>query len=357
MTRRYLLVVGSIILLFHAGGSFGLIETVDSGRVQFLVPPTPPQGAATADALGSLAGLAQFWTSRLGEVALRSKIKELLAESVLRAKPIIDWTGQGVLYEVRVVRNEIADREGYFNAQATAEYRGTGVVAEQALFRFLGLPQVLPGDLAGYKYAPEWSGFYFVHTDSKGTIAVSGVLDGTTNAMLRKMQSSYGDLQLQYAQANESDLESWIEICNNGKRSVTDAAAAGRLANLQAVLQDSDNRVRKIEADLKAAIEKSDKAEALARNIQILKLVLDAAALAKKAQTEIPEKAVGIKSDDPTEVVVQKITIYGDDNRRLAESLRVQVKTIREQAISTAHGIKPELRTSNAPPVVQRLLP
>jgi hypothetical protein len=308
-------------ILAAKGGSL-----VDPTPARFLVK-TPDFSAVSSQWKGSL-GFAQWWVNLAAQNKLHKDIAAMVKASLKDATPTVEWTGQGVLYELVVATNPNAERAGWYVATIVGGSPikiGVGTTPEQVLYANLSRDQLKPGIPDGFTLDPQLSGYFWVSKLKNGRISDTGIPGGTVKALYEKMEKHYGELEWKYQSEKMSNKEVWVQIARSAKQRLANISARNHIDDALATVAASESAVADINAKLKTALEKAERADEALMTLRIMKTVFDVGSFVQAAMKSTGEPAKRFDGATTPDAVFRRVEEFRDENVTLRNEYTVKV--------------------------------
>ena len=278
------------------------------------------------------AEIVQWWVNKFAEEQLRSDIKSLVTEAHGEADQLVGWTGQGVLFEIQVAKNEHPNADGWFDAEIVGgrAFRvGAGRTPEEAMFTSSSKARLFPNIRPGYDYDPVYSGYLWCNGPLSGQVKCENVPRGTTLELKEQVRKNYGELEAQYQARHYTESQEWLQIARTAKEKLQDSKARHDIENAERLIESSQARVRHINEELKEALEREQRAERAHLLLTAASTALSVASLATMVTHELGEAPPGLAEAKTREDVFHVLDTYEDSQIRATKELTIKLKGAR----------------------------
>lgn len=342
----------AIHALFPSTPAFGQAENIliDPTPARFLVR-APDYNAISDKWTGGLE-MVQWTVNKLAEKHLQKSIKAMVEAGRNEAIPIVEWTGQGVLFEIRVATNPSAERAGWFVGTIVGESAikiGVGKSPEQALFAHYSKDTLQAGAPVGFTVDPTLSGFFWIEKNAQGRIVTIPVARGTTRELVSRMTQNYGDLELKYQIEKMSNKDAWIKVANSARQKLADRQARKAIDSALKLVTESELAVANINQKLQAAIEKEAKLSSALSILQIMKTVLDLGSMIQVAIKETGGQEQQFKAAKTPEGVVKIVNEIQNENITMRKTYEIEFNSKSNDLQNALDNLWKEIKPANPP--------
>lgn len=351
MSRRAWYVGFGLFFLRYASYASGQdTPLVDPAPTNFLVQ-APDHGAIQGSWRGTLTAT-QFVVNKFAQEKLNEAIKQMIFKAQTDATPTIRWTGQGVLYELRVATHPAAGKAGWFVGMIVGERPielGVGASPEQALFYSYLRGGVGTGLPPEFKLDPLYSTYLWVSKTPTGKIETKPVAKGTLQELNERTREQYGDLELKYQADKMKDYNSWLQIAATAKSRLTEKSAQSRVSSALQEVEDSRARVAGIRKRLDDALEKEKRATGAVLILQTLRTVLDVASFTQVAISETGAPASVFDGANSPSAVLKRVEVYRDESITVRKTTELQFNTDAEGLQRSLNEFWESVKPANPP--------
>lgn len=250
-----------------------------------------------------------WWVNLYADSHVKGQVKKVLDDSIAKLTKDLEWTGEGALLQVRLIRtsnpNSPLKAVGILGDQAW--YAGTGRTAEDALFAYWKSPQLRPGIPDGWAEDPLGSNYFWV-TLEDGKPHATVVPRGLAADLDSKLTANFSQYALDYYKRAWQATDTWLTIAQTAKSRLASQAAKKAIDTAWADVKASQARVSEANGRLERAIEAERKAADAMRLVQTLQGILTVAQLVQEVRTTMNESVPELSSASTAAAVVDTTT-------------------------------------------------
>jgi hypothetical protein len=245
-----------------------------------------------AETASKAADLAQGAASWFNELGVRAVVQQSLNQQNSRIRDVLNSTGQpGVLYRVDIQKTE-GEIPFYSVVGRQVQYVGAGTSPIAVNSAANQQPTLRPAPSDGATVAIERSYFIWFTKDGKNIQATAIPAAGLINETARRFADRKLLLQLNVTDQARA-LSAAVEHIDKTARS---NKVSRKIADMRARQEETNKRVREVEAKLQAELEKAKKAQAAAATLSLISSALTLASqivtLKASLGTDAPPKSI-----------------------------------------------------------------
>lgn len=308
-----------------------LVAQITSAQFTELVPSktwnpdsVPRSPSEVRDSWSGALNAAAWWVNLYADNKVKQDVKLVLEKSIAAIAKDLEWTGEGALVNVRLIRksspNSPLKAVGILGDQAW--YAGTGRTAEDALFSFWRTPQLRPGVPQGWTEDPLGNNYFWVTLNSAGKPQSTVVPRGLADDLNSKLTANFGQYALDYYKRSWQATDTWLNIAKTARARLIDQASKKALDKAWEEVKASQARVAEANAKLEKALESERKAARALQFVQTLQGILTVAQLVQEVRTMLDEPLPELSKASTAEAVIN--TANGIVNGKRVERAKME---------------------------------
>lgn len=271
------------------------------------------------------ANVIAWWLNGFGQQQTRDGIRRAVEKTINAQKPFLEWTGQGVLLNARVITR--VDPNTPLRAWAVlgdgATVVGSGKTAEEALLTAWRKDTLNAGVPDGWSLDQTMSTYLWVRLKSDGTISTEGVPRGTMYDLDKRVRDNWAQMEVRRFENELGNLEAWNQVAKTAKARLADRQSRKTIDDALQAIVDSQARVREINEKLKAALDKARAAQETVQLIATLQGVVSVAQLTQMAIDGLNVPATEFDGQSTGAGVARKVESLRDGRVQYAAEMKV----------------------------------
>ncbi|MGB5056241.1 MAG: hypothetical protein WBO24_17760 [Nitrospirales bacterium] len=266
-----------------------------------------------------------WWLNLWGEQSIKEQVKAAIESQILKQKEVLEWTGNGALLNMRVIR---ADKtEGGLRPLAIpgegALVLGYGKSPDDVLFDYWKTQWVEVGVPQGWTVDRVMSAYVWVE-NRDGQIIRNGVPEGTMINLNKRVKENFPSMLKERLEKKLNNLQAWQRVADTAKSRILDRAAKEAIDKSLRAVTESQKRVFEINRTLKEALVQEHKAGEAVIFIRTLQAILTVAELANRAGEMLGENPDVFSNTTSAQAVIQKSEEIQEKRRQFSLSLKAE---------------------------------